>query len=283
MSRGGDGTAYSTGHGVRSAKGCQDRILRAPRIPALATIASNRATMPVPVSPPMGGLAPNGGSPVPPHLRVPKPPLRDAHLSRYDTGTGSLSSASRMLRMSLCKYFRPTTGPVGTGKTYLIRSLLSEVRDRRAILCSPASHFLEQGGRLLDAVNVAEKSFLILEDLGDLLAKDNVSRQADLTANLLNFTDGLVSLFVNTIVVLTFNHEMEAMNPAVLRPGRCLASIRTSLLPHEQALNLAEGDLAEQRSYSLAEVYQSRRKIVTPMVPAGWDVGGRERLGFGAR
>jgi len=44
-------------------------------------------------------------------------------------------------------------GPVGTGKTWLIRSILSEVMDRSGIACTPPLWFLEQARALNNAIS----------------------------------------------------------------------------------------------------------------------------------
>ena len=154
-------------------------------------------------------------------------------------------------------------GPVGTGKSFLIRALLSEVKEeRRAILCTPPLHFLSEAGLLAQATSAYEKSIVILEDLGDLVAVDNVSKYMNEISNLLNFTDGLLSLLSDTVVILTFNFNVSKISEAVLRPGRCLEHIVVNKLPYEQAKYLVPDKALAQREYSLAEIYSLKRSEV---------------------
>ena len=155
-------------------------------------------------------------------------------------------------------------GDPGTGKSYLIRALLTELKKRHAVICTPPARFLTNVSMLVQATNATEKaSIAVLEDIGDLLALDNVSRHLDETSNFLNLTDGLLSLLMDTIFVVSFNHDMAKINPALTRPGRCLGQITVSDLPSAQAKELvgptSDGTVQMDRRYTLAEVYEMKR------------------------
>jgi hypothetical protein len=150
------------------------------------------------------------------------------------------------------------SGPVGTGKSYLIRSILSEMTQRRAVVCTPATHFLEEAGLLTQVVANFQKSIVVLEDVGEVIAIDAATRYVDARSNLLNFAEGFLSLLTDAIIVVSFNYDVDKIDPAVLRPGRCLARIEVKDLPFEQANELVDFDIPN-RNYSLAEVYEMRR------------------------
>ena len=148
-------------------------------------------------------------------------------------------------------------GPPGTGKSFLIRSLISEL-DRRAVVCSPPSLFLREAKYLNKVTDRFRKAVVVLEDVGDFLTEDNFSMHIDSTSTLLNYSDGLLSLLANCLFVLTFNANIGKISQAITRPGRCLAQIEVGLLPFEQASKLV-GFPIPKKEYTLAEVYEMRR------------------------
>ncbi len=150
------------------------------------------------------------------------------------------------------------SGPVGTGKSYLIRTLLTEIGNRRAIVCTPPTRFLEEFGLLAKVSSRFRRSLLILEDIGEVVAADAVSRMQDARANLLNLTEGFLSLLNDSLVIISFNHTIDKIDPAILRPGRCIANIEIKELPYERASELVGFEIPS-RKYTLAEVYEIKR------------------------
>src|SRR3990172_6430756 len=82
----------------------------------------------------------------------------------------------------------------------------------------------------------------------------------DARANLLNFADGFLSLLTDAIIVLSFNYDMKRIDPAVTRPGRCLAHIEVGRLKYEKAKELVDFELDPKKDYSLAEIFEMKRK-----------------------
>ena len=152
-------------------------------------------------------------------------------------------------------------GAKGCGKTFIIRSILSEI-DRYGIVCTPPSIFLQNIGLLSQVVLNFDKSVIILEDIGDMIAVGSQTSHLNEISNLLNLTDGLLSLLSNTIFILTFNYEIDKIDPALLRPGRCIANIEVGKLSYEQAQSLVPEIVLKNQDYSLAEVYELRRNGV---------------------
>ena len=115
----------------------------------------------------------------------------------------------------------------------------------------------------MEAATQYDRSILILEDLGSVVSNDDVSVFTDETSNLLNITEGLMSILGNVIIVLTFNHDIGKINPAILRPGRCIGRIEIDNLSYDQAQKLVDFQIPNS-SYSLAEVYEMN-KIRKPL------------------
>lgn len=149
-------------------------------------------------------------------------------------------------------------GDPGTGKSYLIRSLLSMVKERRGVVCIPAIKFLSDIQQLIDVLSNNRRSMIILEDAGDLAAIDTVTNYFTESSNLLNLSEGLLSLLADNIFIITFNYDIDKINSALLRPGRCLGQIETTALTHKQAQELV-GFSIPNEYYTLAEVYEMKR------------------------
>ena len=146
-------------------------------------------------------------------------------------------------------------GPPGTGKSYLLRALLSDVKNRSGIICTPPTEFLHNLSKINEVLSQYRRSFVIFEDVGDILTVDaNSKGYMNVITNLLNQTDGLLSLMSDTIFILSFNHDIDKINEALLRPGRCLSRIEVNLLPYEKAQELVGFPILKQ-DYSLAEIY----------------------------
>ena len=147
-------------------------------------------------------------------------------------------------------------GMQGTGKTFLLRSIITEIKKRRAIICSPPMSFLNDAGKIDEVVSNFRESLLVFEDIGDLLTMDSSSVYVDARANILNISEGLMSLIANCIILVTFNTNIEKIDPAIIRPGRCLANIEINPLSYEHSKKLVGDIILPKREYTLAEIYQ---------------------------
>ncbi len=178
------------------------------------------------------------------------------------------------------------SGEPGTGKSYLIRAILSELKERHAIVCTPPAQFLTQMDKLAQAASSSDSgpaveggspkgSVMVMEDIGDLLAQDNVTHHLNETSNFLNLTDGLLSLLTDIVFIVSFNHDIAAINPALTRPGRCLGQIKVDKLPAEQVRELV--GFGTYGACTLAEVYEMRRtgKAIKPAVASRLPGGAR--------
>lgn len=151
-------------------------------------------------------------------------------------------------------------GPVGTGKSYLIRSILTEMKNkgRRAIACLPPTQFFIEADLLTNVITQFRRSCFVFEDVGDLVSIEASSQYMDARSNLLNLTEGFLSLLADSIIIISFNYDISKIDPAIIRPGRCLAHIEVNNLSYDKVKDMIPFDILH-REYSLAEVYEMRR------------------------
>ena len=147
-------------------------------------------------------------------------------------------------------------GPPGTGKTWAIRSLLTSWKEwtTGAVIIDP-DQLLEQSSYFLNMLNFSDEDrtrLVVIED-ADEIAEKHGTRGSNLS-RLLNATDGLVGASSNVLVLLSTNAPPELLDKALLRPGRCLASIEFS--PFTPAEATARIGRPFERPATLAELYE---------------------------
>ena len=76
---------------------------------------------------------------------------------------------------------------------------------------------------------------LVLEDTGELLRPDAKSIIGQGLSRFLNVVDGLIGQGLRVLVLVTTNERIEALHPAVARPGRCAANIEFEPLSEQEA------------------------------------------------
>jgi hypothetical protein len=76
---------------------------------------------------------------------------------------------------------------------------------------------------------------------------------------LLNLTDGLLGQGRDVLVAITTNEDLARLHPAVVRPGRCMASIEVPALPYREASGwLGTSAGIRPGGATLAELYALR-------------------------
>lgn len=173
-------------------------------------------------------------------------------------------------------------GSPGTGKTTFLRALSSEWRAwcRTEIIMDPEVLFGDSGyimETMLGSQNgvtgyygddddeSAKKKkwrLVILEDTGELIAKDAKHQTGQALSRLLNIADGILGQGTKVIIAITTNENVKELHEAIVRPGRCLAQVEFASLSCIEARQwLAGNDVScalENREYTLAELITIR-------------------------
>jgi len=199
-------------------------------------------------------------------------------------------------------------GPPGTGKTYAIRALMMRWRDRfnYVVVTDPENLAKDPGYYLgvsgdssehpkrhwrpeLDdddkddsGADPNKRCVFVLEDTADLILQESRSEHFDKIGKLLNMTDGLFGQGREDVFLLTFNEDVSRIDPAFLRPGRCIAKVEFPLFHSAEAAEWlrargAANPLPEGERMTLAGMYA--RLHESGLGPPG-DEGDGKRVGF---
>lgn len=140
-------------------------------------------------------------------------------------------------------------GAPGTGKTHALRALSVAWRDwcEFVVVTDPDELFSSGASYLLDLLSMRARGgadlhrLLILEDAGELLARDARSVVGQGLSRFLNVCDGLIGQAEQVTLLVTTNEPLGRLHPAVRRAGRCAATVEfTSLAVDEANAWLAE-------------------------------------------
>ncbi len=163
-------------------------------------------------------------------------------------------------------------GPPGTGKTTLLRHMITDHRMCAHVIYDEA---LMQNDNVFQNFLFDDTSeVMIIEDADTILS----AREQDgnkLMSRFLNVSDGLIKLPNKKLVFTTNIGDFGKVDHALLRPGRCFGVM------HTRGLNLAEAQAAanvaglpipvEKREYTIAELFNQGKKAQV------------RTIGFGAR
>jgi Domain of unknown function (DUF5925)/ATPase family associated with various cellular activities (AAA) len=175
-------------------------------------------------------------------------------------------------------------GDAGTGKTTAIRALAHEwsrwadvhfVLDPEAFFGAP--DYLMQVVADEDmwdprwAAMPGRWKLLVVEDADDLIRADSRNESGAALGRLLNLSDGILGYGLRALLLITTNEAMRGLNPAVVRPGRCLADVQFRRFSHREASEwLAGSGTAPSSDVTLAELYQARGDLASlsnPQLP----------------
>lgn len=157
-------------------------------------------------------------------------------------------------------------GEAGTGKTTAVRSLARSWATWAAMhyITDPERFFAEAD--YMYEVLVADQAqrdrswlLLVIEDAGELLARDAAGHSGAALGRLLNLSDGILGQGAEVITLVTTNQERQHLDPAVIRPGRCLADVRFDRFTRAEATNwLGRAEGIPNEGITLAELYRLR-------------------------
>jgi hypothetical protein len=188
-------------------------------------------------------------------------------------------------------------GEPGTGKTHLVRSMLSAIDNVYLIVPSNLISALDSPEFLPLLLRVKETHekpiILIIEDGDSCLAPRKSDNMSSITS-LLNLSDGILGSILDIKMIITTNAQIRDVDQAIMRVGRLCKNIDVGALPYERAnaryqqlMKNSEVVLDKKKFYTLAEVYnifngKNERQPATPN-NSKRSIGFQSNIGFSIR
>lgn len=152
-------------------------------------------------------------------------------------------------------------GESGTGKTTLIRKLVSELAEDKTIIYVPSYFMFDIANpELISFISKFRNSVLLLEDAEMILSSSEEERN-QAVSNILNISDGLLNDHMDMQIIATFNAKKKIIDGALLRKGRLMVNYEFKKLSAKQATNLSK-HIGLNKEYTepktLAEIYEEK-------------------------
>lgn len=148
-------------------------------------------------------------------------------------------------------------GMPGTGKTTFIRFLTGMVK-KRFIFLPPAFGDILSNPGFLPFLTENKDSIIIMEDAENVVKKRDLEQNHSQISNVLNMSDGMLGDILKQKFIFTFNCDLEKIDEAITRPGRCKARYEFGPLATKRANELAKAnDIAKKftKPATLAEIF----------------------------
>lgn len=169
-----------------------------------------------------------------------KKPEMDFNMNYNDDFTPEYDKILERLNTPKDKGIVMFHGEPGTGKTTLIKYLLSVVK-KKVIYIPPDLAPTISRPEFIAFLMQHSNSILVIEDAENaIISRDQAgggSQQA--VANLLNLSDGILSDALSIQIVCTFNADINKIDNALLRKGRLISKYEFKSLEKEKAKKLA--------------------------------------------
>ena len=152
-------------------------------------------------------------------------------------------------------------GKAGTGKTTYIRHLIGKIPKKMIYI--PADMAEKIGDpSFMSLLSGNPNSIVIVEDAENILMERSPHRSG-IISNILNIADGLLADCLNIQMICTFNISIAAIDRALLRKGRIIASYEFDCLTKAKTIQLIKDkniDYIADRGLTLAEIFNTHKK-----------------------
>lgn len=172
------------------------------------------------------------------------------------------------------------SGEPGTGKTHLIRSMLTQLDCVFLIVPSNLIDSMDKPNfmpLLLRVKDEHEKPIIMVIEDGDTCIVPRKNDNISAIAALLNLSDGILGSIMDVRMIISTNQNIKDVDSAIDRPGRLCKKIHVGPLPYDRAnkryqelMKDTSVNLEYRKFYTLAEVYDrfnNKDSVPTSSVP----------------
>ena len=148
-------------------------------------------------------------------------------------------------------------GVKGSGKTSYIKYLTSQYPKKYRIVTNAIAQRLAEP-EFVSFLLEEKDSIFILEDCEQILMDRAENTFGGAISNILNMSDGLMSDIFNIKFICTFNADINKIDSALLRKGRCFANYEFKELSVDKVKHLSEKNnlsINVTKPMTLAEIY----------------------------
>lgn len=154
-------------------------------------------------------------------------------------------------------------GTRGSGKSSYLRHIISNTNKKYLLVTNAiAAHLAEPD--FISFLLSQRDSIFILEDCEQILAERENNIFGGAIANILNMSDGLLSDIFNIKFICTFNTNIDKIDKALLRKGRCKINYEFKELAADKVEKLAKKlkiNMSEYKAMTLADIYNFSEEI----------------------
>jgi hypothetical protein len=151
-------------------------------------------------------------------------------------------------------------GEPGTGKTTFIRHLINEHSLETVVTYD--EKVMESDYFYCQFLTETNKKLMVIED-ADLLLRARDEGTNKTMNKLLNVSDGVIQLGKKKIIFSTNIGNINRIDEALIRPGRCFDVLNFRRLTFEEAKKASKAaglpDLIEDKEYALSEIFNRRQ------------------------
>ena len=148
-------------------------------------------------------------------------------------------------------------GDPGTGKTTIIKHLISEYPDKEFIFIDGNLLYNASPEKLISYFLECQNTIFILEDCEKALMSRDEGYNPVMTT-LLNLTDGIISDVLGIKIICTFNTNIKNIDQALLRKGRLSMKYEFKKLSKDKA-SILLGETATE-DMTLADIYHYKEE-----------------------
>lgn len=180
-------------------------------------------------------------------------------LKLYDRVINELNSPKPRGRIAIFD------GPPGTGKTYMVRAILDDVKGVHVMIPSHMVASLADPSilpALIDLKSSQEEPILLIIEDGDEVIAPRGADNMPAISSVLNLGDGILGACLDIRVVITTNAKRQEMDEAMTRPGRLISIVHIGALEVGEAIAVfnritgtTEGESRINRKMTVAEIY----------------------------